>query len=310
MRRDLASIALSALCSWVLMSTAQAAEGCASSAVGSTAQATGNDVAVLQTTLAGVPAIIRVPKTVKKPPVILWHGLGPPGSESELMSALPLDGVPSVKVYLGLPLFGARAPSGNAESLGQRQAEDYALKIFKPVVVGAEQELPAVLEALRGLKCLAPSEQIGLFGFSAGGTAVLLALRNSQIPVRVAVTVNAPIGLNEAVEAVEHATKKPYVWSQASRQLAEQANSLLHAPEIAAGSPPRALLILSGANDDVIRPAGTESLAEKLRPIYAHSGNAARLSVVIAPGVSHSWAEPGTVEQVRATVAGWFNRYL
>jgi hypothetical protein len=102
----------------------------------------------VQTTLAGVPAILRVPKAIRKPPIVLWHGLGPPASESELMKALPLDDVPSVKVYLGLPLFGARAPSDGAESLARRQAEDYAYRIFEPVVVGAAKELPAVLKAL------------------------------------------------------------------------------------------------------------------------------------------------------------------
>jgi hypothetical protein len=28
--------------------------------------------------LAGVPAIVRMPSSVTKPPVILWHGFGPP----------------------------------------------------------------------------------------------------------------------------------------------------------------------------------------------------------------------------------------
>jgi hypothetical protein len=75
----------------------------------SSASRAADDVMTVQTTLAGVPAILRIPKVVRKRPIVLWHGLGPPASESELMKALPLDDVPSVKVYLGLPLFGARA---------------------------------------------------------------------------------------------------------------------------------------------------------------------------------------------------------
>jgi hypothetical protein len=67
----------------------------------------------VRATLAGVPAIVRVPPSITKPPVILWHGFGPPASESALMEALPLDEVPAVKVYLGLPLFGARTPSAD-----------------------------------------------------------------------------------------------------------------------------------------------------------------------------------------------------
>lgn len=102
-------------------------------------------VQTIRTTLAGVPAILRMPTTITKPPIVLWHGLGPPESEADLMEDLPLDGVPAVKVYLGLPLFGARAPIAESDSLVQRQAEDYALRIFEPVVAGAARELPAVL---------------------------------------------------------------------------------------------------------------------------------------------------------------------
>jgi pimeloyl-ACP methyl ester carboxylesterase len=139
--------------------------------------------------------------------IVLWHGLGPPASERELMKALPLDDVPSVKVYLGLPLFGARAPSDGAESLARRQAEDYASRIFEPVVLGAAKELPAVLKTLREKRCLGPNDAIGLFGFSAGGTAALIALGEPDVPVRAAVTVNAPTGLSAAIDAMERATK-------------------------------------------------------------------------------------------------------
>ena len=44
---------------------------------------TADDVMTVQTTLAGVPAILRMPKLIRKPPIVLWHGLGPPASESE-----------------------------------------------------------------------------------------------------------------------------------------------------------------------------------------------------------------------------------
>ena len=134
------------------------------------------DVVTVQTTLAGVPAILRVPKMITKAPVVLWHGFGAPASEAELMQALPLDDVAAVKVYLGLPLFGSRAPPGGSDTLAQRQVTDYASLIFEPVVMGAAKELPAVLDALRSRRCLRPNDRIGLFGFSAGGAAVLFAL--------------------------------------------------------------------------------------------------------------------------------------
>jgi hypothetical protein len=62
-----------------------------------------SEVVAVTTTLAGVPVIVRFPNSVTKPPIILWHGFGPPASEGALMAALPLDDVPAVKVYLGLP---------------------------------------------------------------------------------------------------------------------------------------------------------------------------------------------------------------
>src|SRR6185437_16019048 len=50
----------------------------------------------ITTELAGVPARIRVPAHVSMPPIVLWHGFGPPASEDALESVLPLDDVPAV----------------------------------------------------------------------------------------------------------------------------------------------------------------------------------------------------------------------
>jgi predicted esterase len=264
----------------------------------------------LRTTLAGVPAILRVPKVITKPPIVLWHGFGAPASESELLQALPLDEVAAVKIYLGLPLFGARAPSGGSQTLAQRQVADYASLLFEPVVMGAAKELPSVLAALRNRQCLRADEKIGLFGFSAGGAAVLFALAEREVPVQAAVTLNAPTGLSESIEAVEHATKHPYVWTPSTRQLAQRSDSILRAADIAAGEPPPALLIFHGAADEVVRSRGTLALQDALRPYYDKSGNSERLQVVMAPDVSHDWTEPKALKEVRVLVANWFNQHL
>src|SRR5689334_21752729 len=104
------------------------------------------------------------------------------------MEALPLDDVPLVKVYLGLPLFGARAPPGGLDEIVRRQSEDFAALIFEPSVVGAVDELPAVVKALEERGCLGPKDKIGLFGFSAGGSSVLMALARRDVQVSAAVT--------------------------------------------------------------------------------------------------------------------------
>ncbi len=267
-------------------------------------------VTTLKTVLAGVPAILRVPAHVTKPPIVLWHGLGPPASEGDLMSALPLDEVAAVKVYLGLPLFGDRAPSGGSASVAQRQTEDYASLIFEPVVFGAAKELAAVLKALRARKCLARNAGIGLFGFSAGAAAVLFELAEKDVPVRAAVTVNAPTSLNVSIGALERATKRPYAWTPHARELAERSDAVRRAGEIAAGYQPPALLIFHGADDAVISSQTAVPLLQALQPFYQRSGNDQRLKLVIAPGVAHDWTHPPALEELQAAVADWFNRYL
>jgi predicted esterase len=260
------------------------------------------------TTLAGVPAIVSVPKQVTKPTILLWHGFGPPASESELQRALPLAEVPAVKVYLGLPLFGARAPAAGEKSVGERQKEDYGAQLFEPSVMGAVNELPAVVKALRERKCLGAREPVALFGFSAGGAAVLSALAEHKVPVRAAVTVNAPTGLKASIDALERATKRPYTWTPATRALAERSDAVSRAADLATAhaqfGPPPALLIFHGADDTVVKPDGAIALRDALLPFYRSEPE--RLRVVIAPGVSHDW----TGHNLDATVAEWFNRYL
>jgi pimeloyl-ACP methyl ester carboxylesterase len=266
-----------------------------------------DSVVTKHATLAGVPAIVRVPVSITKPPIILWHGFGPPASEQALMDALPLDDVPALKVYVGLPLFGARAPVAEADSLAKRQSEDYGLRVFEPVVLGAAKELRAVVDALRKQQCMAGNEPIGLFGFSAGGAAVLLALEQHDVLIRAAVTVNAPVSLTASIDALERATKHAYSWTPASRELAKRSDAIQRAKEIAHGNPPPAILLFHGADDTVVTPQGAESLQRALQPFYAHTPE--RLKLVIAPNVSHDWTAPQTLQSLQAAVEDWFLRY-
>lgn len=211
---------------------AHAAETCAG-----TAPAV-DGVRTLRLTLAGVPAIVRVPSGASRAAIVLWHGFGRPAGEDELLRAL--DELPAVKVYLGLPLFGARAPKPPELSLAQRQARDYGALLFEPVVLGAADELPAVVRALRQSGCLGRTDPVGLFGFSAGGAAVLMALIQQKVPVRAAVVINAPTGLHGAIDALERATKKSYAWTTHTRELAGRSDAILHAAQVASGDPANA----------------------------------------------------------------------
>ena len=138
-------------------------------------------VTVIATTLGSTPALVRVPHQITKPPIILWHGFGPPDSERALMDALPLDDVPALKVYAGLPMFGARElPDGD---LVRRQRQDLGTLLFEPVVMGGAKELSSILRVLEQHGCMRRGDALGLFEFSAGGV-LLYALAEAAFARR------------------------------------------------------------------------------------------------------------------------------
>lgn len=263
---------------------------------------------MVETTLAGVPAILRIPAHVSRAPIVLWHGFGPPADERSLMDALPMDDVPAIKVYLGLPLFGKRAPPGGNQELGRRQTADFAMQLFKPAVDEAAEELPRVVTELQRRGCMLPGQRIGLFGYSAGGSAALIALIQGKVAVGAVVLVNASTGLNASVQALERLTKQPYHWTPASRELAERTDAVRHAADIARGSPPTALLIVQGSGDTVLTPKPAIELRDALQPYYAKQGGASRLKLVLIKGMPHGWTDDKeAADQVRHLTRDWFD---
>ncbi|WP_266182330.1 alpha/beta hydrolase family protein [Dyella humicola] len=261
------------------------------------------------TNLAGVPAMIRIPINVSRPPIVLWHGFGPPDSEQALMTALPLDDVPAIKVYLGLPLFGRRAPAGGKTELVRRQTEDVGLLVFKPIVMGAVDELPAVVRELEQRGCMKAGEKIALFGFSAGAAAVLVSLAEHNVPVSAAVALNPSAGLSASIEAYEHATGRPYAWSRESRALAARTDVAGRSANIATGRPPPALLVLQGSADDVMAQDSLRELDDALRLSYAQAHATGRFKNSVVEGLTHQWANQAGQAEVRRQVADWFDRY-
>jgi predicted esterase len=264
--------------------------------------------AVTATTLGPTPVLIRVPARITKPPIILWHGFGPPDSERALMDALPLDDVPAVKVYAGLPMFGSRALADG--ELARRQKQDLGALVFEPVVVGAAKELAAVVRALEQSGCMRPGAAIGLFGFSAGGAAALYALAERDVRVGAAVTLNASTGLSASVKAYERATKGSYEWTDATRRLARRTDAASRGKDIAVGAPPPALLIVHGADDAMLTPSVAVTLHEALQPLYAEVNASQRLQLAVMPGLAHAWMDTGNVEALRSSIAAWFHTYL
>jgi alpha-beta hydrolase superfamily lysophospholipase len=287
-----------ALC-WAVAGTSYGASSCLAG------NGSGQAVATLETRLADVPTLLRVPPKMTKPPILLWHGFGPPASERALMEALPLDDVPALKVYLGLPLFGLRQAAGGREDMVRRQQEDLGRLVFEPVVVGAAKELPDVIAALRDRGCLRADQKIGLFGFSAGGAAVLIALAEGKAPIETAVVVNASTGLTASVQAYERATKQEYKWSGYTRDLALRTDAVQRAVDIARNHP--ALLILQGNDDAMLASRDAVALRDALAPSYKSARDEPRLRLAVVEGLSHGWADSAHADEVRRSIADWFN---
>lgn len=275
-----------------------------------TASASDKEPAVVATTLGETPALVRIPARVSQAPIILWHGFGPPDNERALMEALPLDEVPAVKVYLGLPMFGSRQLAGGMAELARRQREDLATQVFEPIVMAAAKELPAVMHALESHRCLEHGGHIGLFGFSAGGASVLYALAEADVPIDVAVTLNASTGLTASVNAYERATKGSYTWTDAARRLARLSDAVGRAKDIAKGNPPPALLLIQGKDDAMLTTETAVTLHSALLPLYQQANATRRLELTVVPGLAHGWMDTGNVAALRSSIAAWFHTYL
>ncbi len=273
-------------------------------------EGSGGEPRVIDITLDGVPALVRIPETTTLAPIFLWHGFGPPASERALMEALPLDGVPAIKVYLGLPMFGRRMHPRGMEELVERQQKDVGLLVFEPVVMGAANELRNVAGALIEAGCLDPDEGVGLFGFSAGGASTLLALADRKVNVKAAVILNASTGLSASVAAFERATGQRYTWTPASRELADRSDAQKRAADIASGTPPPALLIIHGKQDQMAPPELAVDLYEALRPRYEQAGVQSRLQLALVSDMAHAWIGTSAAEQLRAQISQWFRQHL
>jgi len=267
------------------------------------------ELRVVSTHLGKVPATLRIPPHVSRPPIVLWHGFGSPASESELMSRLPLDDVPAIKVYLGLPLFGVRAPAGGTDELVRRQKEDVARLVFEPVVWGAVKELPAVVAALERHGCMKGGDRIGLFGFSAGGTAALIALAEHKVRVSSAVVLNPSTGLTSSIHAYEHATGRAYAWTDASRRLARRSDIADRAADIAADRHAPALLIVTGDADSTIAAQDLDNLKNAMSARYREVGAADRFAYAVMAGLPHNLVGSGSEQELQPRLSSWFNRF-
>jgi dienelactone hydrolase len=268
-------------------------------------------------TAAGVPYLALPPAepAERAPMVAAWHLMDPPRTEAAMAAALPLAGVPAWRVYLGLPMFGARTPAGGPEEVMRLAGEDYALRLFQPVVAQAAAELPAALDALRA-ELPVDDGPVGLVGGSAGGAAVLTALTETDLPVSAAVLVNAVTQLAPVLAIGERRFNVTYDWTDASRAAADRFDFVARADELAARDPAPAILLVNGGRDD---PGFPEMAARLYHRLADHPKLAGRVDHLTIPDLAHALTdEPGTepapqtpeAAQADAAATDWLRRHL
>ncbi|MPZ32992.1 MAG: alpha/beta hydrolase [Rhodospirillales bacterium] len=267
---------------------------------------------------AGVPYVALPPagdRTKRAPLVVAWHLMDPPRTEAALASALPLAEVQAWRVYLGLPMFGARSPAGGFDEVLRLSAEDFVLKVFAPVVEQAAAEAPAAIEALRA-ELPIEDGPIGLVGGSMGSAVALLLLSEGKLPVTAAALISPVVQLEPVMTGHSHHDSATYAWTEASRVVAARFDFVARATEVARRNPQPAVLLVTGADDVAAFREPATAFRDALLGFYADPD---RISVVSVPEMAHALADsPGiepapqtaSAQRVDAVVTDWFRRYL
>lgn len=265
-------------------------------------------------TAAGVPYLALPPATGPAPaPLVLGlHAFEPPRSEAALAGALPMASLPAWRVYLGLPLFGARLPEGGVAEINRRGERDYLVELFGPVVEEAAAELARAETDLRSVLPVTEAPA-GLVGVGAGGSAVLLALAEGRKPVGAAAVVNPVLDPAPVLATREQRTGEPYTWHEQARRTRTWLDFPDRAPEVARNHTP--LLVVNGGRDEVITPRTGRHMHEALRPWMPEHA----LHHIVVPDLAHVIGpEPG-LRPPPPTPAGvladralteWFHRFL
>ncbi len=261
------------------------------------------------TTTAGVPFTALPPLTPRPdtPVVAAWHLADPPRTNEGLAAALPLTGLDAWRIYLGLPLHGARSPG--QEEYFRRGAQDAVNLLFGPVTEQAVAEFPD-----------AYAELARRFGFGDGPLAVLGGSHGSAVaqevaiarPDVVAAVLASPLTQLRAIVAVnERRFGMAYPWNAAAERVADRMDYVARAAETAERAP--AVRIVVGEDDD---ERGVRAPAAALRDaLAARYADPARVDLVTVPGMGHALADdaerplPCAADVDRLAVA-WLRTHL
>jgi predicted esterase len=274
-----------------------------------------------QKSVGGVPILISRPRVVNPNTrlVLFYHGFGPPQNPRALAEALRLKEMDAILAFVNLPMVADRMPAGGKDELLRVQKEDFVNGFFFRSISGATAELQQIVKELNATYHLDADKGIGLFGFSAGGAAALLALLESNVPITAAVIVNAPMSVTQNVENWQRALQRKFEWDDASRKAASRYDVELQANKIAERKILTALLIVQGDADKQLGIEPARRAFEALKQRYVGRGEAERIQFEVIHGLAHNFgpgsdatgsAQASIDLEIEQKTKHWFERFL
>jgi predicted esterase len=274
-----------------------------------------------QKSVGGVPVLISRPGVVNPNTrlVVLYHGFGPPQNPHALAKVLRLEKMNAILAFVNLPMVADRMPTGGRDELLRVQKEDFVNGFFFRSISGATAELQQIVKELNATYHLDADKGIGLFGFSAGGAAALLALLESDVPITAAVIVNAPMSVTQNVENWQRTLKRQFEWDDASRKAASRYDVELQADKIAERKIFPSLLIVQGDADEQLGIEPARRAFDALKQRYAARGEAERIQFEVIHGLAHNFgpasgatgpAQASIDLEIERKTEHWFERFL
>lgn len=236
------------------------------------------------------------------PLVVVWHMLDAPCSAEAMAAALPLAGTAAWRVFVDLPLHGARTPDDIAAVMGEA-VTDPLLKLHVPIVDEAVREFPRLVAALRAE--LAATGPLGLVGGSLGGAVALTVLAETTVPVAAAALVNPAITARSLIAVAEREFGTRYVWTPKAEAAADRWDFVARAGEIADRPSAPAVLLVSGGRDHPEFRDDATRLHDRLDA-----------ALVTVPGMAHGLGDvpdttaaprPPHAKAVDTEVAAWLD---
>jgi predicted esterase len=274
-----------------------------------------------QKSVVGVPVLISRPGAVNPSTrlVVLYHGFGPPQNPRALAEVLRLEEMDAILAFVNLPMVADRMPAGGRDELLRVQKEDFVNGFFFRSISGASAELRHIVKELNSTYHLDADKGIGLFGFSAGGAAALLALLESDVPITAAVILNAPMSVMQNVENWQRTLKRQFEWDNASRKAASRYDVQSQADKIAERKTLPALLVMQGDADKQLGIEPARRAFEALKQCYVARGEAEGIQFEMIHGLAHNFgpgsgatgSDQASIDlEIEQKTKHWFERFL